>query len=97
MVRRGADRQECHESLRRLSQEAAAEVKEFGRDNDLLDRIRASDYFAPIHASLEDLVDAKTFIGRAPQQVRRLWVLKVLDLHSFSSFLSKGNSQRYFD
>ncbi len=71
MVKCGGDRQECHERIRTLSQEAAAQVKEHGLENDLLDRIRASDYFAPIHAELDAILDPNAFIGRAPQQVDR--------------------------
>lgn len=71
MVTAGGDRQECHEQIRVLSQEAAAVVKQEGGDNDLIARIRASDYFAPIHGRLDDLLDPQTFIGRAPQQVDR--------------------------
>lgn len=70
MVRHGADRQEVHEAIRVHSQAAAAQVKELGRPNDLLDRIRADASFAPIHAELDALLDPTTFVGRAPQQVR---------------------------
>ena len=52
-----------------LSQEAGNEVKLHGRVNDLVDRIQACSYFAPVHSKLTDLLDPKTFIGRAPQQV----------------------------
>ena len=52
-----------------LSQDAAAQVKVHGKDNDLVDRIRNNSYFAPIHAKLHELLDPTTFIGRAPQQV----------------------------
>lgn len=69
MVRRGADRQECHEQLRQLSQEAAAQVKELGRENDLLERIKNNSYFAPVHSIIHELVEPKSFIGRAPEQV----------------------------
>jgi adenylosuccinate lyase len=69
MVRRGADRQEVHEQIRTHSMAAAAEVKQHGRDNDLLDRVRADEFFAPIHGDLEDLLDPSTFVGRAPEQV----------------------------
>ena len=58
-----------HEELRRLSQQAAAVVKEQGRENDLVDRIRASSYFAPIHSHLKHLLAPEAFIGRAPRQV----------------------------
>ena len=52
-----------------LSKEAGAQVEQHGRDNDLVERIRASDYFAPVHSKLEKLLYPSTFIGRAPQQV----------------------------
>jgi len=69
MVRRGADRQEVHEVIRRLSMEAARRVKVEGRENDLIERVRAADFFAPIHGDLNQLMDPDTFIGRAPRQV----------------------------
>ena len=52
-----------------LSQEAGAQVKQHGRDNDLVERIRALDYFAPFHSKLVKLLDPSTFLRRAPQQV----------------------------
>lgn len=69
MVKLGGDRQVCHEKIRVLSHEAAAEVKKFGRDNDLVDRIRADPYFVPILGKLDNILDASTFIGRCPEQV----------------------------
>lgn len=61
--------QDCHEKIRVLSQEAAAVVKQEGGDNDLLARVQRDPYFAPILGQLDALLDPKTFIGRAPQQV----------------------------
>lgn len=52
-----------------LSQQAAAVVKQEGGDNDFLARVQADPYFAPILKQLDTLLDPKTFIGRAPQQV----------------------------
>ena len=49
--------------------ESAAQVKQHGLENDLVDRIKASEYFLPIHKRLNDLLAPSTFIGRAPQQV----------------------------
>ncbi|OQR71065.1 adenylosuccinate lyase-like [Tropilaelaps mercedesae] len=69
MVKAGGDRQECHEKIRVLSHQAAAQVKEHGKDNDLVDRIKSDPYFEPIHAKIDGLLDASTFIGRAPGQV----------------------------
>uniref|UniRef100_A0AAX7SDE4 Adenylosuccinate lyase n=1 Tax=Astatotilapia calliptera TaxID=8154 RepID=A0AAX7SDE4_ASTCA len=70
IVKAGGNRQECHEKIRVLSQEAAAVVKQEGGDNDLLVRIQRDPYFAPILGQLDALLDPKTFIGRAPQQVK---------------------------
>lgn len=69
MVRAGADRQEVHESIRTHSLAAAREVKEFGRPNDLIERIRNDAFYAPIVNDLGTLLDPKTFVGRAPEQV----------------------------
>lgn len=55
--------------IRVLSHEAAAEVKQKGRDNDLMDRIKAAEYFQPIRDQIDDLLKAETFVGRAPNQV----------------------------
>lgn len=69
MCKRGGDRQVCHEKIRVLSHEAGEQVKRYGRDNDLVQRIRGDAYFAPIMDELEELLDARTFIGRADVQV----------------------------
>lgn len=69
MVKAGGNRQICHEKIRVLSHEAGTEVKQFGRDNDLITRIRKDDYFKSIWPNLDALLDPSSFVGRAPQQV----------------------------
>lgn len=69
MVKKGGDRQVCHEKIRVLSHEAAAEVKQHGRDNDLINRVKADPYFKPILGELDTLLDPSTFTGRAADQV----------------------------
>ena len=71
MVKAGGDRQDLHESIRVHSQAAAAEVKQHGRSNDLIERLRADPAYAPVHDRLDDLLDPQRFVGRAPSQVRR--------------------------
>ncbi len=71
LVHKGKSRQDAHEEIRRLSHEAAREVKEGGRDNDLIERIRHHTFFEPIWEELPRLMDARTFVGRAPQQVEK--------------------------
>lgn len=69
-VKAGGDRQELHELIRQLSMEAAKGVKEEGKDNDLLERIRKdTKHFAPILDQLDSMLDPSKFIGRAPNQV----------------------------
>jgi len=70
MVRAGGDRQDLHEAIRQHSQLAAAEVKQHGRSNDLLDRLRADPSFAPIHDQLDHLLEPARFVGRAPDLTR---------------------------
>ncbi|XP_065800476.1 adenylosuccinate lyase [Muntiacus reevesi] len=71
MVKAGGNRQDCHEKIRVLSQQAAAVVKQEGGDNDLIERIQADAYFSPIHSQLDHLLDPSSFTGRASQQVQR--------------------------
>ncbi|XP_068247110.1 adenylosuccinate lyase [Palaemon carinicauda] len=69
MVKAGGNRQECHEEIRQHSIAAGNRVKQDGLDNDMVERIKSSAYFAPIHSQIDALLDPSTFIGRAPQQV----------------------------
>lgn len=65
----GVSRQESHEEIRILSHQAAAAVKMEGKDNDLIERIRETEFFKPIIGQLDQLLEPKSFYGRAPQQV----------------------------
>lgn len=69
MVKAGGDRQQAHEEIRVLSHQASAVVKQEGKANDLISRIKATAYFQPIHDQLDALLDPATFVGRAPEQV----------------------------
>lgn len=71
MVALGASRQDAHERIRVLSHEASAVVKQQGRDNDLIDRIKKEEFFKPIWGEIDVLMDPKTFVGRAPEQTVR--------------------------
>jgi adenylosuccinate lyase len=71
MVRAGADRQEIHERIRVHAQAAAVEVKDHGRPNDLLARLKSDAAFAAIRGQLDTLLDARRFVGRAPQQTMK--------------------------
>lgn len=68
-VKKGGDRQELHEKIRIYSMESAREVKQFGKPNDLIDRICADAAFGmDKQAALEILVPTK-YIGCCEQQV----------------------------
>lgn len=69
LVAKGKSRQDAHEHIRQLSHQAAAQVKQYGRDNDLMERLEEHEFFAAIHDELPELLDAKTFVGLAPLQV----------------------------
>ncbi len=66
-VKAGGDRQELHEVIRVHSHEASRVVKEEGKPNDLIDRLKTNAAFAGI--DLESTLDASRYIGRAPEQV----------------------------
>lgn len=66
-VQAGGDRQELHEIIRVHSQAAAAQVKQEGRENDLLERLKTTAAFANV--DMEGTLDARLYIGRAPEQV----------------------------
>ncbi len=66
-VKAGGDRQELHELIRTHSMAAAEQVKMHGLANDLVDRMKNDPAFAEL--DFEKLLDASTFVGRAPQQV----------------------------
>jgi adenylosuccinate lyase len=68
-VKQGGDRQELHELIRVHSMAAGGIVKEHGRANDLLQRIKNDAAFAAVHDQLDTMVDPAQFVGRAPQQV----------------------------
>ena len=67
-VKAGGNRQELHERIRVLSMEAGRNVKVEGGENDLIERIIKDDMFRAVHDRLDDILDAKKFVGRAPQQ-----------------------------
>lgn len=66
-VQRGKDRQDLHERIRRHSIASADVVKREGKANDLIDRLRNDESFAGI--DMESVLDARRFVGRAPEQV----------------------------
>ena len=67
-VKKGGNRQELHEIIRRCSMEAAAKMKE-GEGCDLLNRLAAEPAFELSIEEMDEVLDPKLFTGRCSQQV----------------------------
>ena len=67
-VKRGGNRQEIHEVIRRCSMEATARMKN-GETCDLLERLAQAPEFGMTPAEMEALLNPSAYIGRCRQQV----------------------------
>jgi adenylosuccinate lyase len=68
-VQAGGDRQEAHEVIRQHSIAAARAMKDDGSHNDMLERLAADTRFGVPIDDLRGAMDARRFVGRAPEQV----------------------------
>lgn len=68
-VKKGGDRQELHERIRKHSMDAGRVVKEEGKPNDLIQRIVADEVFRLSMEDVEKILKPENFIGRADKQV----------------------------
>jgi adenylosuccinate lyase len=68
-VRRGGDRQDLHERIRRHSVAAADRLKGGSQDNDLPDRIAEDDAFGLTRDEVVGILSPERHVGRAAQQV----------------------------
>ena len=68
-VKAGGDRQELHEKIRVLSMQAGANVKQEGKENNLLELIAADPAFNMTLEELESSMEPSRYVGRAPVQV----------------------------
>ena len=67
-VKAGGNRQELHERIRVLSMEAGKNVKVEGGENNLIELIKQDELFKAVWTDIDNILDAKNFIGRAPSQ-----------------------------
>lgn len=67
-VKRGGDRQELHEVIRRCSMEATAKMKN-GEECDLMQRLAAEPQFGLSGDELRSVLDPELYTGRCSQQV----------------------------
>ena len=65
---KGGDRQSLHERIRQHSMKASEQVKQYGRPNDLLQRIREDEAFGLTDEELDSLLDPAAFTGMAKRQ-----------------------------
>ena len=68
---KGGDRQELHEAIRKHSIMAAEQVKLYGNENDLIERIKNDDSFGLSAMELEVLLDPVKFTGMAEYQCEK--------------------------
>ena len=70
-VKRGGNRQQLHEIIRRCSMEATAKMKN-GEECDLLARLAQEKEFGLTEAEMTELLNPSLYIGRCPEQVTAL-------------------------
>lgn len=68
-AKKGVSRQEIHERLRQHSVDAAYQVKQLGRDNDLIERVARDEKIPLSRAELEEMLDPTKMTGCCVQQV----------------------------
>jgi len=66
-VRKGRDRQEVHEAIRKHAMLSAKVVKELGQPNDLVERLTSEPLLTGIN--LDEILDPAAYTGRAAEQV----------------------------
>jgi len=66
-VKAGGDRQDLHEKIRQHSVAAAAQVKQEGKANDLIERLKGDAALAKV--DFRKVLSPRDYIGRCPEQV----------------------------
>lgn len=77
-VKRGGNRQELHEVIRRCSMEASAKMKN-GEECDLMQRLSAETQFRLSEEEIQSILRPELYVGRCPQQVEQ-YLLKLRPL-----------------
>ena len=93
-VKKGGDRQQLHERIRIHSVAAGAVVKEQGLENDLISRIASDPLFGLTEEEIRRSMDARAYVGRAPQQVTEFLEQDVKPvLQRYASLLSDKGAE----
>ena len=69
-VKKGGNRQELHERIRKHSMEASEQIKKFGKPNDLVDRIANDPAFGMSKEEILKILDPSKLTGRAAAQTK---------------------------
>lgn len=72
-VKRGGNRQELHEEIRVLSMQSAEQVKKFGKQNDLIERMYNSKVINMSKDEIDETINPINYVGRAPEQVEEFY------------------------
>ena len=91
-VKAGGDRQDLHERIRVHSHAAASEIKA-GREPDLRERLAADPAFEAVAGSLDDLLDGRRYVGRAPEQVEEFLEAEVDPILSRYSDIARSEAE----
>ena len=67
-VKKGGDRQELHERIRKHSMEASEQIKKYGKPNDLVDRIANDSAFGMSKEEILQILNPYKLTGRAAAQ-----------------------------
>lgn len=92
-VKAGGDRQELHERIRVHSMESARLVKQEGKDNDLIERIKSDSAFAAVAKNLDGILRPENFIGRAEAQVEEFLAAEVDEILKKNKNLITGGDE----
>ena len=87
-VKRGGDRQQLHEIIRRCSMEATSRMKN-GESCDLLERLAKEKEFTLTQEEMESLLTPSAYIGRCPEQVERF----LRETEALVSGIDRGTAQ----
>jgi adenylosuccinate lyase len=91
-VKAGGDRQDLHERIRLHSHAAASKIKA-GREPDLRDRLAGDPAFEAVAGSLDDLLDGRRYVGRAPEQVEEFLEAEVDPILSRHADIARNGAE----
>jgi adenylosuccinate lyase len=95
-VKRGGNRQELHERIRMHSIAAGSQVKDCGKENDLLERIAGDSSFGLTMGEIKTHLNPSDYIGRCPQQVDEFLTQYIKPiLEKYSSDLNQTSAAIY--